>query len=87
MITKIKICRKSQKEPAFKEINNDNFNFELEIHGFCILEKGMASGKTALGIALKKGGRYYMTQISADQINYLKSAIDGAEKNWKENPE
>ena len=47
----------------------------------------MASGKTALGIALKKGGRYYMTQISADQINYLKSAIDGAEKNWKENPE
>ncbi len=88
MLTVIKICRKSQKEPAFPEITKENFSSELDAEGIAILEKGMVSGKTSVGIVLKdKDGKYFMTQLSADQINHIKSAISGAESFWKDNPE
>jgi hypothetical protein len=88
MITKIKSARKSATEPAFPEITEENFKGELEVDGIVLLEKGMASGKTSVGIKLKdKEGKYYMTQMSLEQFHYITSAAKGSEEFWKNNPE
>lgn len=47
----------------------------------------MASGKTSIGISLKgEDGKYYMAQMSLDQIKCILAAAKGAEDNWRRNP-
>lgn len=88
MILSLRIRRKSNLEPSFPEITDDNFGGELEVEAVGILEKGMQSGKTSIALSLKtEDGKYYMAQMSADQIEMIFAGIRGAEQNWAENPE
>lgn len=83
---KIKICRANETEPAFPFVKAENFAGELELVGLSILERGMTSGKTAIGLLLHSGGAYFMAQTSAEILRSAAAALEGAEINWKENP-
>lgn len=87
-VIKIKICRKSQTEPAFHEVMEGEFAGELRIHGVAILEHGMESGRTSIGIAMQGADqKWYMTQIPLNMLEGVISAARGAEKHWTANPE
>jgi len=64
---------------------NDKFEFEMlgpyiegELHAAAILEAGMASGKTSVMFHARVNGRDVVLQTSAEIINALNSAIQGA---------
>lgn len=73
--------------PAFPEITDENYLIPGKMagfHGVSILEGGMASGKTSIGIVLQlPDGKYVMSEISADMWRTITAAIDGAEESFK----
>ncbi len=84
----IKINRHKETKPAWPDITEKNFVESLSLERAGILEKGMTSGKTSVALALKDAnGGYYFAQTSAELIKALYHAIQGAEQQWKENPE
>jgi hypothetical protein len=51
---------------------------EGKIIGVSILEKGMESGKTSVGIFVETDGKKSCVQLSADMLNGINSAVRGA---------
>lgn len=84
----IKPFRKSDPGPAWPDITDKNFVESLELERATIVEKGMQSGKTSIGLALKdKHGGYYYAETSAEILETLYASLKGAEQYWRENPE
>lgn len=69
--------------PAFPEIVNENFYCEAKLHGVSVLQSGMTTGKTSVGIAIElPDGKYVLVQTSASMIEGIFAAIRGAEQRW-----
>jgi hypothetical protein len=76
---KIVIREENEEAPAFPEVNNDNFLGNIELIGAAILEGGMQSGKTAIGLMLKTpDGKYLFAETSGEIIENLGMAVKGA---------
>jgi len=80
----IKICPKDQTEPAFPELKPENTLLaDAELYGIAILQGGMQSGKTSIGIALKTpDGKFILAQTSAAILSTIYHALVGAEQRF-----
>lgn len=86
MTTEIRIRRKKDKKAAFPELHATSALHEVE--AVAILEEGTIQGKTSLSFLLRSPtGSHSWVQLTADQLDYIRGAITGAEAHWKENPQ
>jgi hypothetical protein len=66
--------------PAFPGLADDAAKiYDLPVQKCSILEGGMASGKPSVALLAKaEDGALILFQLSADQLNFLNSAVIGA---------
>jgi hypothetical protein len=83
----IRVCPKDQTETAFPELTRENtLSIDAELYGVSILEAGMQSGKTSIGIVLQMpDGKFVLAQTSAAILSMLYHALVGAEQRFEEN--
>jgi hypothetical protein len=83
----IKICARDSDDIAFPELTPENtISINSELYGVSILEGGMQSGKTSIGIVLQtEDGKFVLAQTSAAILSTLYHALLGAEQRFLEN--
>jgi len=79
----IKICDKTQKEPAFPE-QAKKWKGELTDLHASVLEAGTVQGNTTIYLSGRtKDGGWYGMQLTANLLRTLVATIDGAEARWR----
>jgi hypothetical protein len=75
----------AKQGPAFPEIEvNDKKIYDLAVQKVSVLQGGMKSGKTSIGLISEAYGSVIMMQLSADQLEMIYAAVRGAEMRWAE---
>lgn len=70
-------------DPAFPQVTPENYAGECTLESVSILEHGMASGKTSIGLLIKlSDGSYTVAQASAALLDMIWHTLQGAEQRF-----
>lgn len=73
------------KDPAFPQVTPENYVGESILESVSILQHGMTSGKTSIGLLIKlPDGKYVVAQTSAGLLDMIWHAWQGAEQRFED---
>jgi len=82
-VVNIKILAKDEQGPLFEGLDASKMT-ESQITDVGILESGMESGKTSVGLLIPNGDGHILVQMSAGQFEMIAAAVKGAAQRFGE---
>lgn len=87
MHLEIKIKRVNDTEPAWLDLNEENYIGEGACNRVTIMENGTASGKAAIGLDVTTpDGKHVFVQFTENIFQSIHSSLQGAKQHWEANP-